>query len=1011
MKESVLNALIHLFAIVAAVNDERFSRGGLRIVRSFLSRWVMHHQLETYLDLLKKYHADYRRSLKNDLSPDRLHRFISSEAGKVCHSVNHDLKRAERLIIFLRLYVFVNEDGVITQEEKHFLEVVARHFYISDHDAAAIGDFVTGKWTAERSSHHVLFYHLNSERFYRPEEHPDGTEMLVFLYLEDTDVLFVRYEGKQHHLSVNKKPLLSGDIYLFLDGSVIRSEKKALAPVYRSDVAATFQRTRIRETIHFYGRDVAYRYRASELGVQPFTFSESGGTLVGILGGSGSGKSTLLTLLSGKRKPSSGQVFLNGYDIHRNKHRLKGLIGYVPQDDLLIEELTVYQNLLYNARLSLANLSEKELRRRVDKVLQELDLYYVRDHRVGNALNNFISGGQRKRLNIALELIREPAVLLMDEPTTGLSSADTKNIIDLLKKLSLSGKLIIATIHQPSSDIFKRFDRIWVLDKNGYPAFSGYPVDGIEYFKKISTQVDIIETECPVCGNINPDQILEIMEARLVDEEGHPTEQRKITPREWYEHYLTRIKPRIRLPEKKEKLPGSSLVVPSDFRQFVIFSSRNFLRKLSNRQYWIINILEPPLLAFFLAFFLKYLSDGRYLFIDNKNIPVYQFISVIVALFLGLTVSAEEIFRDRTTLERESFLFLSRPAYLNSKIVFLFLLSAFQTFIFVLIGNTILEVREMTLSYWIVLFSVSAFGNMTGLILSSSFDSIIAIYILIPLIMVPEILFSGTMIPYDDLNEHLTNKMYTPLVGDLMVTRWAYEALAVTQFRDNRFEREFFEADRDISNNSYGHSFLIPEIRNSAVFIAQNKDIDSLRDRVCHHLGLIRDQFRRLAEYHHLPPFEYTDKLYLDSLNEEFYDDFVGYVDYLDSRFLQKTNEAMARKDHILDSLALQLGNDGLLRLKQQHYNNRLADWVLNRNSLKMIIEYKGKWIRKKDPVFMEPENRWGRAQLYSSTKLLMFHYFDTYLFNLFIISLFIVFLYFILLFDIVRKFLRLFRI
>ena len=152
-------------------------------------------------------------------------------------------------------------------------------------------------------------------------------------------------------------------------------------------------------------------------------------------------------------------------------------------------------------------------------------------------------------------------------------------------------------------------------------------------------------------------------------------------------------------------------------------------------------MLEAPVLAVFLAFFLKNMSDNQYVFQDNKNISVYIFISVIVALFLGLTVSAVEIFRDRKTLERESSLFLSRPAYINSKIVLLFVLSVLQTVSFILITNYILGIKQMTFSYWVVLFTVSAFGNMLGLVLSSSLDSIIAIYILVPLIMVPEILF------------------------------------------------------------------------------------------------------------------------------------------------------------------------------------------------------------------------------------------------------------------------------
>ncbi len=1010
MKESVLNALIHLFAVVAAVNNDKLSPRAIQIVRSYLERWVMHHQLQKYLNLLKQYHRNYRQILEASGENHDPAGFMTSVTGEVCHRVSHDLNKKERLIIFLRLVVFVNEDNVITPDEELFLELVAKHFHISDRIYWSVRLFVTREDLTGCSPEYVLLYDILRGKIIRPEKAGKQDEYLAFIYVQEADVLFVKYQGKRK-LSISKKPLQSGDVYLFRDGSVISFDREKTNPLYQSEVVRAFQSSYHTEKINFYAHEISYQYRSGTLGIKTFTFSETGGTLVGILGGSGSGKSTLLTMLCGKREPHSGKVYLNGYDIYKNKHRLKGLIGYVPQDDLLIEELTVYQNLLFNARLSLANLGEEEIIKRVEKVLLELNLYYVKDHQVGNALNKFISGGQRKRLNIALELIREPAVLLMDEPTTGLSSADTKNIIDLLKQLSLKGKLVIASIHQPSSDVFKRLDRVWVLDTNGYPAYIGYPVESIEYFKKISTQVDVIETECPVCGNINPDQILEIMEARKVDEEGRPTEERKISPGQWFDHFNKRIKPTIELPHKKEKLPHSSLVVPSDFKQFIILAKRNFLTKLANRQYWIINLLEPPLLAFFLAFFLKYVTEGHYLFIENRNIPVYLFSSVIVALFIGLTVSAEEIFRDRNTLERESFLFLSRPAYINSKIILLFSLSALQTLVFVLVGNSILQVKGMSIPYWVILFSVSAFGNMLGLILSSSLDSIIAIYILIPLIMVPEILFSGTMIPFDDLNEHLSNKKYTPLIGDLMTTRWAYEALAVTQFRDNRFEANLFDVERVISNNSYRTSFLLPEIKNTARYIGTNRDVDTLRPVLSHKLALIRDQFHRLVRYAGVPPFEYTDKLYLDSLREEFYDDFLGYLDFLENRFRQLTNVATERKDYILDSLARELGgNEKLLRLKQDYYNNSLANLVLNRNSFKMIVEYKGEWIRKKDPIFMNPENEWGRAQLYTSEKLLHFYYIDTYFFDLFIILFSIIFLYFLLIFDILRKMISFFR-
>ena len=123
---------------------------------------------------------------------------------------------------------------------------------------------------------------------------------------------------------------------------------------------------------------------------------------------------------------------------------MDGIIGYIPQDDLLIEELTVQQNLLFNAKLCLDGYSSTEINDAVDKLLSELDLFDARDLKVGSPLNKYISGGQRKRLNIALELIREPQLLFVDEPTSGLSSTDSENVIALLKDQTLKGKLVLS---------------------------------------------------------------------------------------------------------------------------------------------------------------------------------------------------------------------------------------------------------------------------------------------------------------------------------------------------------------------------------------------------------------------------------------------------------------------------------------------------------------------------------------------------------------------------------------
>jgi ABC-type multidrug transport system ATPase subunit len=158
----------------------------------------------------------------------------------------------------------------------------------------------------------------------------------------------------------------------------------------------------------------------------------------------------------------------------------------------------------------------------------------TKDLKVGSPLRKTISGGQRKRLNIGLELLREPSVLFCDEPTSGLSSRDSENIIDLLKELALKGKLVFAVIHQPSSDIFKKFDRLLILDSGGYQIYYGNPVDSIVYFKRTINLINSEEGECQECGNVNPEQIFNIIETKVINEYGHFTTERKIGAEQWY---------------------------------------------------------------------------------------------------------------------------------------------------------------------------------------------------------------------------------------------------------------------------------------------------------------------------------------------------------------------------------------------------------------------------------------------------------------------------------------------
>ena len=202
-------------------------------------------------------------------------------------------------------------------------------------------------------------------------------------------------------------------------------------------------------------------------------------------------------MLNGTVKPTFGNVTINGVDIHAHPDRIVGLIGHVPQEDVLISELTVRENLEFNARLSMGLMDEESRSHRVDEVLTQLGLWSIKDLRVGSVLDKVISGGQRKRVNIGLELLRKPPILFLDEPTSGLSSRDSEQILDILKELTYAGQLVFAVLHQPSSDLFKMLDRLFMLDAGGHPIYWGNPLQAVRHFNAL-VRVHSDQSEKPV---------------------------------------------------------------------------------------------------------------------------------------------------------------------------------------------------------------------------------------------------------------------------------------------------------------------------------------------------------------------------------------------------------------------------------------------------------------------------------------------------------------------------------
>ncbi len=1017
MRESVLLALIHIFAIVSTVNPAGITSRGRKILRSYLRRYLNRELEEEYFALFENNLEFYSNELKSvdksELADEDS--LISFQITNICRQIKKGLFLDERMIVFLQLIEFAFEDGMITEQEKTIIDIVARTFNISRREYDNASAFMIGRSFDDITPESVLLIESDNpvssaERKYKNYNKWHHIRLkgfrghLFILFIESTGTLLLTYDGPLA-LYFKGRDIIAYRPFLLEKGVNIKGQ--GIEPIFYSKIFKKFVSESFAEKVVFEGHNIEYLFKNSDNGVRKMNFRVESGNIIGIMGGSGVGKTTMLNLLHGKIKPISGELYINGYDIHTDSEVIEGLIGYVPQDDMLIEELTVYQNLYFNARLCFGGYTEEQLKNIVDKVLTDLDLIEIKDLQVGDILNKKVSGGQRKRLNIGLELMREPVVLFIDEPTSGLSSFDSEKVMNLIKNQSLRGKLVFTIIHQPSSGVIKMFDSLWILDKGGYMIYDGDPVEALVYFKTETSQANAAESECPNCGNIETDDILEIIEVKNIDNEGYPGKERQVSPKEWYEKYMKKMMPVLEgIPEKKSVTPVKS-TVPRKSVQIKTFINRNIIRKLADTQYMTINLLEVPFLAFVLGYISKYSEGGTYFFSANKNYPVFLFMSVIVALFIGLTVSAEEIYRDRKILEREKFLNLSRLSYMVSKITFLFTLSAIQTLSYVLVANTILEVRGMLFQQWLILFSTACFGNVLGLNVSAGMRTAISIYILIPLLLVPQLLLGGAMIRFDELHKSLSKKIYVPVVGDIMTTRWAYEAISVEQFKSNRFEKPFFKYDMELSQNDWYASFLIPTLRvkvNECLVAGRNPEYQEYSEN---NFQKINYHLNELSEITGIKPGDWINSVNYSKFNDITGDDVKLYLDSLKTTLRVKSKKISLERDSMLNVKSDQIGYDRFIRLRETDYNEFLANIVLNRLTTNKIYESDNKLIQKADPIFMAPGSKYGRAHFFAPYKMVGNLKIDTMIFNVAVIWLMTLFFFVTLYYNVLRRFLQ----
>ena len=923
MTDVILSSFISLFALFGKEEqvDEAWAK-------DMLVSYLRHHfgirNIDLYLDLYSDMRGAYE--MTDDLN-------TQETVAAICSSLHGKIRPEEESLLLLRLMEFCSDDGL---KADSMFTTMAEKFNIPQ---TQYDDFYA--YATNQSTAHVMIHHPEGFDGELKTLMDSVTGLLIFTYMGEDTVL------------LNDVPVLSGAYQVWLQSSVLKSSNGK--PLYYSTIASAYSNEDDKtEDVAFCGRNINFRFPNSNNGMHDLSFNLHNGELLAIMGGSGTGKTTLLSLLNGSLKPQEGSITINGHDI--SEPAAKDLIGFVPQDDLLIEELTVYQNLWYTAKLCFEGMSAEDIDKRVMKTLKDLGLDAVKDLKAGSAINKYISGGQRKRLNIALELIREPAVLFLDEPTSGLSSADTEKVINLLKELTFKGKLIIVNIHQPSSDVYKLFDRLWLLDRGGYPVFDGNPIDAITYFKEAANYADAETSACPTCGNVNPEIVLNIIDEKALSNTGEPSDERKTTPQEWHEMYL-KNREEMEAPSVTD-VPPSDQRKPGKLKQFAIFLRRNIKTKITNIQYLCITLLVAPVLAIICSFLTRYAPPEGYTVMNNKNMVSYFFMAIIVATFIGMSGSAEEIIKDRALLKRESFLNLSYGSYIWSKIVYMAGVSLIQTLLFIIIGNTIMGIHGLFWTWWLILFITAFLASLTGLLLSQCLNSVVAIYISIPLLLIPQILLCGLVVSFSDL----TPKSKTgnvPFIGDLIPSRWSFEALAVTSFTDNKYERLFFNLDKEKYETQFYNVGYLYEIQSQLETLKdeqkKGKDINP------NHMEVIRTNLPVVTEYCGMKAYQ----------GDESYTSLYNYMKEAEKILSKRSNQATLKVDALKADFIRHYGKETLLDLKRNNFNLKLEDFVISAGNKRLLEVIDNTIVPRTGPIYLTPRNKMGRAPFYSSVKIL----------------------------------------
>lgn len=461
-----------------------------------------------------------------------------------------------------------------------------------------------------------------------------------------------------------------------------------------------------------------------KIGLHECSFEIPSKSLMAVMGPSGCGKSTLLKALNGDSPPSSGQVFISGLELNANYDYLKTQIGYVPQDDIVHRELTVEQSLFYAAKLRLEQSDSASIQQKIEQVLKDLNIEHIRHNLVGK-----ISGGQRKRVSIAVEILTDPLILFLDEPTSPLDPQTIEEFLEILRNLSNKGTTVIMVTHKPED--LNYMDSVIFMAEGGYKVYQGNTSGYLQHFQVDDTIKVYAQLALPHATKwINNHK------------QNHPELGAMQTPKE------------------KQNSRHANF-----FHQYWWLTIRYFNIKLNDRLNTLVMVGQAPIIAGLICLIFKDITSA---------VP---FLLSVSAVWFGANNAAREIVGEAPIFKRERMFNQGIMAYMLSKITVLGTFAAIQSLLFTLIiasnfSNVDPSWNAPAQSFLWMLF-VSLAASMMGLFLSAIVSTTEKVMTLVPIALIPQIMLAGVVA-----------KITSPIVEILSyitLSRWGNEGFCILQ--------------------------------------------------------------------------------------------------------------------------------------------------------------------------------------------------------------------------------------